>query len=67
MIGSVSNLGQCNPYAFLKTNKCVDTAGYNWKWRDYTDGNQFKYAGEGLKIICWNPGKLLEVHSKINK
>ena len=66
VIGDVSKLGQCDPYAYLQTNKCVDTSGYDWVWRDYTDGNQFKSAEEGLKIVCWNPGKLLEVHSNIN-
>ena len=58
VIGDVSKLGQCDPYAYLQTNECVDTSGYDWVWKDYIDGNQFKSAGEGLKIICWNPGKL---------
>ena len=33
VIDHVSNLGQCNnPYAYPKTNKCVDTFGYDWGW-----------------------------------
>ena len=67
VIGSATNLGQCIPYAYSQvSNECVDTSGYDWRWKDYTDGNQFRNAGEGLKIVCWNPGKLLEVYSNIS-
>ena len=37
-----------------KSNTCVDTFGYDWKWYDYENGAVLTSAGEGLRLVCMN-------------
>ena len=56
VIGHSTNMGICGSwYASAdKSNTCVDTFGYDWKWYDYENGAVLTSAGEGLKLVCMN-------------
>ena len=57
VIGHYSNMGTCGTWyaSANKSNTCVDTFGYDWKWYDYMNGAVLTSAGEGLRLVCSNP------------
>ena len=57
VIGHVTNIGTCGTWyaSANKSNTCVDTFGYDWKWYDYMNGAVLTSAGEGLRLVCSNP------------
>ena len=56
VIGHATNMGICGSWyaSANKSNTCVDTFGYDWKWYDYENGAVLTPAGEGLRLVCIN-------------